>query len=177
MSVPLRYFKTESGRESKLLYFTDLIKYQLLLCFSNGLTDFVLRSKHWRSNSNRSNFSPERRQSYINVHLLENSTLGVLRVQRKCLPSSLKCRPFHPFNSRLKKKNSAGTCSLLWNSWIFFLCMPSITYQHTRPKKQSQCQSNALKKISEVTILKKNKTFVCVEREAGFMHRKVRWEH
>lgn len=128
MSVPLGYFKTESGRECKLLYFTDLIKYQLLLCFSNGLTDFVLRSKYWRSNSNRSNFSPERRQSYINVHLLENPTLGVQRVQSKCLPSSLQCRPFNPINSRSKIKILLEVAPSCGRARFFFtVCLQPLT--------------------------------------------------
>lgn len=49
-------FQDRVRKESKLLYFIDLTKYQLLLCFSK-LTGFVLRSKYWRSNSNWNNFS------------------------------------------------------------------------------------------------------------------------
>lgn len=128
-SVPLRYFKTESGRESKLLYFTDLIKCKLLLCFSNGLTDFVLRSKYWRSNSNRSNFSVFFSwKKTDNVHLLENPTLGVQRVQRKCLPSNLQCRHLNPFNSRWKIKillEVAPSCGIA--RFFFTVCLQLLT--------------------------------------------------
>lgn len=59
---------------------------------------------------------------------LKTQLLGVQKVLRKCLPPSLQCRPFNPFNSRSKIKillEVAPSCGIA--NLFFTVCLHPLT--------------------------------------------------